>query len=954
MKPKGLSKQAARRLCDGVSLVLAAVALRTLLGWGLGSVGWVQILPGYPPMFPGAALGLLALAGGLGGLGRGARRVAVVGAVVALIIGIAILVGGQAGRSTAACLMATAAALLLALGPRSSWRWAGSGLLATAVGSFALATVLCYASGVLDELRFDLVTGMSIEAAVAFVVAAVALLALAYTAENPTGSLPDWAPWGAGVASLTVTLFVWGVLLTQHRLNVVAATRSQAFVARHDIERATGALVTTLRILPWSEQATNREWPATVQRLLAEVGGLARAFQTDRALNVYGDSGQPDSLDLSSALRSALRSRETPGARLARDSVLVGMVAIVGGPRLLAVAAPRCGETECAGYVVALLDAPRFLRETLRDAVPGYFVTVASRGEFLFQSAGATRPGRRFEQIVPLDLGAWHLDVTAWPSEERLLLHQPQLPNVVAALGLLLSALLALTFWLMRRSLARTRLEDRARLALALETATDGVWEWDLLTGSGSVSQALWRRLGYDGNDAPTELDLARWRSLIHPDDQRRVQQAIDRHLKGEAPSFEVEYRIRARNGDSHLIVERGRVAERGADGRPLVVLGVAADVTERRRADEALATSEQRLRAMFDSAFQFQTLLDVDCHCLEVNRAALEFAGITMEGVRGRKLWETPWWAGLEGEQGRLRQACADAAAGRTVRYVAEWSVNGGRAVVDFSIKPIVDGEGRVVQLLAEGRDVTDSRRAENAMRELETLSTMGRLAARVAHEVNNPLAGIQNSFLLIKDAVPETHPYYSYVGAIEREISRISVVTRQLYETYRPDPDAAPEASVHTIVSDAVSLLRQVNRAANVTIEVEANGVSGTLPIPGALARQAIYNLVQNAIDASPPGGVVRVTAAATPRVFSLSVRDQGPGIPEHLREQIFAPFFSTKTGVRTSGMGLGLALVRRSVDALGGRIEIRDVPEGGTEFRIEIPLPRPSGPQPGQAEP
>jgi len=279
---------------------------------------------------------------------------------------------------------------------------------------------------------------------------------------------------------------------------------------------------------------------------------------------------------------------------------------------------------------------------------------------------------------------------------------------------------------------------------------------------------------------------------------------------------------------------------------------------------------------------------------------------------------------------------------------------VNGARSLVDFSIKPILDGEGRVVQLLAEGRDVTDSRRAENAMREMETLSTMGRLAARVAHEVNNPLAGIQNSFLLIKDAVPETHPYYSYVGAIEREISRISAVTRQLYETYRPDPDAAGEAGVQTILSDAVSLLRQVNRATNVAIEVEAAGIPPSLPIAGALVRQAAYNLVQNAIDASPPGGVVRVIATATRRTFTLAVRDQGLGVPADLREQIFAPFFSTKSGGRTSGMGLGLALVRRSVDALGGRIEISDLPEGGTEFRIDIPLPRPSGPQTGEAQP
>jgi signal transduction histidine kinase len=165
---------------------------------------------------------------------------------------------------------------------------------------------------------------------------------------------------------------------------------------------------------------------------------------------------------------------------------------------------------------------------------------------------------------------------------------------------------------------------------------------------------------------------------------------------------------------------------------------------------------------------------------------------------------------------------------------------------------------------------------------------------------------------------------------------------VTRQLYETYRPDPDGRRESSVQTILSDAATLLGQVNRGAKVNVEVDAVGVPPKLPVPGALLRQAAYNLVQNAIDASPPGGVVKVVAKANDSVFSLSVCDQGPGVPAHLREQIFAPFFSTKRGGRTSGMGLGLALVRRSVDALGGRIDLRDRPSGGTEFRIQIPLP------------
>ena len=88
-------------------------------------------------------------------------------------------------------------------------------------------------------------------------------------------------------------------------------------------------------------------------------------------------------------------------------------------------------------------------------------------------------------QVVSLDLGSLHLDIEVWPTDERLAVVHPELPDVVAALGLLLSGLLVLTFWLVRRSLLQTRLEQRARLSLALETATDGVWEWDVRSNTG-------------------------------------------------------------------------------------------------------------------------------------------------------------------------------------------------------------------------------------------------------------------------------------------------------------------------------------------------------------------------------------------------------------------------------------------------------------------------------------
>ena len=306
-------------------------------------------------------------------------------------------------------------------------------------------------------------------------------------------------------------------------------------------------------------------------------------------------------------------------------------------------------------------------------------------------------------------------------------------------------------------------------------------------------------------------------------------------------------------------------------------MLGAIADVTERKHAVQALAASERRFRAMFDGGVQLKTLLDLDCTCLEANRVALDFAGIPLSQMRGKIIWETPSWAGSEVRVERLRKACDEAKLGKIMQYQEELDgPDGRRATIEFSIKPILGDEGQVIQLLAEGRDVTERKQVEATLRELESISTMGRLAAKVAHEINNPLAGIQNSFLLVKDAIPETHPYFRYVGAIEREIGRIAGITRQLYETYRPEPEGASNASIGTIIADAVAMIQQINRSSTVTIEVDTTGSPGIVGVPAGLLRQAIYNLVQNAIDASPENGrVVGPRVAGEPVVHAVRHR-------------------------------------------------------------------------------
>jgi PAS domain S-box-containing protein len=371
--------------------------------------------------------------------------------------------------------------------------------------------------------------------------------------------------------------------------------------------------------------------------------------------------------------------------------------------------------------------------------------------------------------------------------------------------------------------------------------------------------------------------------------------------------------------------------------------LGITADVTEARSVQRAREMTELRFRAIFDSGFQFQLLLDRDGAVLEVNRIALEEGGASGETVLGRPVWDTLWWTNNTAAQERLRGAVAGALGGSPKRYEDEVETAGGAlTILEIAVKPFLDVVGQPTQLLLEARDITARRRAEAALQEVDTLTTMGRVAARVAHEINNPLAGIQNSFLLIKGAVPTTHPHFAYVGAIEREIGRIAAVTRQLYETYRPEQDHTGETSVRTILGDAVAFLEQVNRASRVNVEIEFQQVPSVIPLPSAMLRQIAYNLVQNAIEASPSGTSVQICATVDDGHLMLRVRDHGPGVPPELRERIFEPFFSTKDKrIRTSGMGLGLALVRRTVTAAGGDITVVDAEGGGSEFLVTLPL-------------
>jgi two-component system, NtrC family, sensor kinase len=212
----------------------------------------------------------------------------------------------------------------------------------------------------------------------------------------------------------------------------------------------------------------------------------------------------------------------------------------------------------------------------------------------------------------------------------------------------------------------------------------------------------------------------------------------------------------------------------RDGQGRIYRLIGTSININDRKQAEEALRESERRFRAIFDSMFQFIGLLKPDGTLLEANQTALEFAGLQLADVTGRPFWEIRWWSLSLQTQERLKAAIALAAAGEFVRYEVDVLGAGDRVVtIDFSIKPFKDESGQVVLLIPEGRDISDKKQAEKALRESEQRfrATFAQAAVGIAHvnlegqflRINQKfcsLVGYTHDEMLVRTLQDITHP--------------------------------------------------------------------------------------------------------------------------------------------------------------------------------------------------
>ena len=522
------------------------------------------------------------------------------------------------------------------------------------------------------------------------------------------------------------------------------------------------------------------------------------------------------------------------------------------------------------------------------------------------------------------------------------------------------------------RKAAETGLrESEARFREFGEAASDALWIVDAETGRLEYLSPAFERIWGEPRDRVMN-DIARWAAFLHPDDREVGLSGMPRLLAGERVTN--EYRIVRADGQVRWILDVG-FPILDDSGRVVRAGGIAQDLTERRLSEEALRQSELRLRELnetlerrvlertaelsesqqrfqgiFDSALQFMALLTPSGIVVEVNQTALAWSQITTSDIVGKPFWIAAPMRDNPALQAQVEAGIRRAAAGETVR--AEHEMRGAgdvRAIVDFSVKPVLGEQGEPTFLVAEGRDITALKQAQEALRQSQKMEAMGQLTGGVAHDFNNLLTPIVGSLDLLQRKGLGSERERRLIDGAMQSAERAKTLVQRLLAFARRQPLQAQAVDVCGLVEGMADLVASTS-GPRVKVDID---VAKDCPAAKADANQvemALLNLAVNARGAMPDGGTL--TISATPISVSasdtselqpghyvrLAVADTGTGMDENTLRRAVEPFFSTKGVGR--GTGLGLSMVHGLASQLNGGLSISSKPGLGTSVELYLP--------------
>ena len=373
--------------------------------------------------------------------------------------------------------------------------------------------------------------------------------------------------------------------------------------------------------------------------------------------------------------------------------------------------------------------------------------------------------------------------------------------------------------------------------------------------------------------------------------------------------------------------------------GRIIGASKIARDISDRRRADE----SRFRLAAIVDSADDAIISKDLNGIVTSWNYGARRLFGYEPEEIIGQSILRLI----PEDLQHEEAEILRNLRAGRKIEHheTTRIAKNGERREVSITISPILNSHGQVVGGSKIARDVSDRKKVERLAIEAEKIATTGRMAAAIAHEINNPLGSVLNLIYLARQEGVPAEDVRNYLATAESELERVSHIARQTLGYYR-DTGSPSEVHLHDLIENVLSVYRNRILAHNITVQATFNDLRRISVRSGEIV-QVFSNVISNAVDAMPHGGRLSIaitqSGGSQQDCLQVIVSDTGHGIRREHIGRVFEPFFTTKGNL---GTGIGLWVAKQLVERHGGRISISSTTESqdsGTAITIDLPFNR-----------
>ena len=281
-----------------------------------------------------------------------------------------------------------------------------------------------------------------------------------------------------------------------------------------------------------------------------------------------------------------------------------------------------------------------------------------------------------------------------------------------------------------------------------------------------------------------------------------------------------------------------------------------------------------------------------------------------------------------------------------------AEMRIKATGKVIGYTLCQIADQRGRISGAALLFKDLTRVEQIEERERLRDRLAALGEMAAAIAHEVKNPLAGIEVLAGLLKRRIPDVPDAQGLLNDIIHEAKMANAIVIEVLEFVRPIRLQRESVAVPRVINEALYMAESLVTRGEVVVSTRLPNALPEIDGDAQQLRQLFTNLITNAFEALGGNGSIAITATHRPGdpdpvagdgapvglgSIEIQIIDDGPGVPSEIRDRIFSPFFTTKP----RGSGLGLAIVRKIVDAHDGRIDLRVGTHGGTQFRILLPV-------------